>query len=145
MPAWKDIGHPLGWLAYSHSNLGLSPRWVGKRKTHNVRYNSIGNPNPYTLEKLKQPGPPRALYSLSNLSNKWFGYMDPAKPWDDKSQTFDYIAWCMFWSVPVVELSRKMLDRTITHVEEDQLREYLGKIPAHPPIATGHRQPADSE
>ena len=137
MPAYKDVGHPMGWLAYEWRVGHETPRWVGKRKSHK----SDGNGG---YKPMHKQGPVRGLYALSLLSRGWHGYYDPQAPYS-KTQTFDYIAWCMFWSVPVVELTRKLLDRTITHVEEDQLREYLGKIPAHPPIATGHRQPADSE
>lgn len=133
MATYKDVGHPMGWLPGQWNSGKETPMWVGKRKSH--KYD----------KPMRKQGPVRGLYSLKLLARGWHGYYyGPAAP-DSKTQTYDYIAWCMFWSVPVVELSRKLLDRTITFDEEFQLREYLDKIPAHPPIAIGHRQPVDSE
>lgn len=127
MARYKDVGHPLGWLPYERpSSGGFIPHWVSKRKTHkHVDYRTPPEPLP-------KPGPVRSLYSLSSIRRRWFGYDTDGGVSPDSTHT--YIAWCMFWSVPVVELSRKLLDRTITYAEEQQLRAYLDKIPAHKPL-----------
>ena len=139
MTTYKDVGHPMGWLVCQYGSGELMPRWIGKRKTHRL----TGDYTNKRVVPLAKPGPVRIAYALgSTLSKAWHGYNDPNLSWDSNKQPFNYIAWCMFWSVPIVELTRAVLSGQYTQQQKARLHEILDKIPDHPPLTLGHRQPS---